>query len=39
MLFELDASIQSLTGSGADRATLLRLTGVYHNLLRRWAET
>ena len=39
MLFELDASIQSLTQSGADRAALLQLTGVYHNLLRRWAET
>lgn len=39
MLFELDASIQSLTASGADRAVLLQLTGVYHNLLRQWAET
>ncbi len=39
MLFELDASIQSLTQSGADRAVLLQLTGIYHNLLRRWAET
>jgi len=38
-LFELDASIQALTASGADRAALLRLTSVYHNLLRRWAET
>lgn len=39
LLFELDASIQSLTRSGADRTALLQLTGVYHNLLRRWAET
>lgn len=39
MLFELDASIQALTQSGADRDALLRLTGIYHNLLRRWAET
>ena len=39
MLFELDASIQSLTASGVDRAALLQLTGLYHNLLRRWAET
>lgn len=39
MLFELDASIQSLTQSNADRAVLLQLTGVYHNLLRRHAET
>jgi PKHD-type hydroxylase len=38
-LFELDASIQALTISGAERAPLVQLTGVYHNLLRRWAET
>ncbi|MGY3265321.1 Fe2+-dependent dioxygenase [Lysobacter sp. HA35] len=38
-LFELDASIQALTDTGAEREPLLRLTGVYHNLLRRWAET
>lgn len=39
ILFELDASIQGLTQAGADRAALLQLTGVYHNLLRQWAET
>lgn len=39
MLFELDASIQALTRTGADREATLRLTGIYHNLLRRWAET
>jgi PKHD-type hydroxylase len=39
LLFELDTSIQALTRSGADAATLLQLSGVYHNLLRRWAET
>jgi PKHD-type hydroxylase len=39
LLFKLDTSIQSLTASGADREALLQLTGVYHNLLRRWAET
>lgn len=38
-LFELDAAIQSLTQSGADRDALLRLTNVYHNLLRAWSET
>ncbi|AXK71422.1 Fe2+-dependent dioxygenase [Lysobacter sp. TY2-98] len=38
-LFELDSSIQTLTATGADRESLLRLTGIYHNLLRRWAET
>ena len=39
LLLELDTSIQALTQAGADRAALLRLTGVYHNLLRRWSET
>lgn len=39
LLLKLDTSIQALTASGADRATLLELTGVYHNLLRSWSET
>lgn len=39
LLYQLDTSIQALTASGADREALLRLTGIYHNLLRRWAET
>ena len=39
LLLELDTSIQALTQAGAERAALLRLTGVYHNLLRRWSET
>jgi PKHD-type hydroxylase len=39
LLFELDASIQALTRSNADPQALLQLTGVYHNLLRRWSET
>jgi len=39
LLFELDASIQRLTRTGADAAAVLQLTGVYHNLLRQWAET
>ena len=39
MLYELDGSIQALTRSDADAGAVLRLTGVYHNLLRRWAET
>ena len=38
MLLELDTSIQSLTATGAERESVLRLTNVYHNLLRRWAE-
>ena len=39
LLFDLDASIQALTADNAARATVLRLTSLYHNLLRRWAET
>ena len=38
LLFELDASIRGLTHAGADREALLRLTGCYHNLIRRWAD-
>lgn len=39
LLFELDTSIQKLTATGADAAAVLQLTGVYHNLLRQWAES
>jgi len=39
LLLELDTSIRELSATGADQAAILRLTGVYHNLLRRWAET
>lgn len=39
LLLELDNSIQRLTQSSADADALLQLTGVYHNLLRRWSET
>jgi PKHD-type hydroxylase len=38
-LVQLDAAIRRLTASAADAAALKQLTGVYHNLLRRWAET
>lgn len=39
LLFELDVSIQKLTQEGANDDAVLQLTGVYHNLLRRWADT
>lgn len=43
LLFDLDQSIQALQGEAPglapDDARLLKLTGVYHNLLRRWALT
>ena len=38
LLYDLDQSIQALTRSGADEAELLRLTSVYHNLVRRLAQ-
>ncbi len=39
MLFELDRAIQALGAErGQDDPSIIRLTGVYHNLLRRWAE-
>lgn len=38
-LFDLDQSVQVLTGErGGDDAEVLRLTKVYHNLVRRWAD-
>ncbi len=38
LLFDLDQSIQGITATvGAGDQHLLALTGVYHNLLRRWA--
>ncbi|HJR13442.1 MAG TPA: Fe2+-dependent dioxygenase [Rhodanobacteraceae bacterium] len=39
MLLQLDTAIRQLTGSGADANAVRQLTGVYHNLLRQWAET
>ncbi len=40
ILFDLDQSIQNLTSKvGNDDKHLLKLTGIYHNLLRSWATT
>ena len=39
LLFDLDTSIQQLNQElGADHPSSVRLTGVYHNLLRQWAQ-
>jgi PKHD-type hydroxylase len=38
MLFELDGAIQGLRRRIGDEDEIVRLTGVYHNLVRRWAE-
>lgn len=37
-LFELDQTLQRLRAQLGDSAEVLSLTGLYHNLLRRWAE-
>ena len=40
ILFDLDRSIQAIAADrGQDDHEVIRLTGVYHNLLRRWADT
>jgi PKHD-type hydroxylase len=39
VLFDLDMSILTLRGSEGDSAPVVRLTGVYHNLLRMWADS
>jgi PKHD-type hydroxylase len=38
VLFDLDTAIRDLTQAGAPNESLIRLTGCYHNLLRRWAQ-
>jgi PKHD-type hydroxylase len=38
MLFELDTAIQSLRRQHGDTDEVIRLTGLYHNLVRRWAD-
>ena len=39
LLFDLDKVVQSLAGQkGQGDGDVIRLTGLYHNLLRRWAD-
>jgi PKHD-type hydroxylase len=38
MLFELDTAIQGLRRQVGDSEQVVSLTGLYHNLLRRWAD-
>lgn len=39
LLFELDQGVQGAAAAmGQGEASVVRLTGVYHNLLRRWAD-
>jgi len=40
LLFDLDQSIQAIAAErGQGDREVIRLTGIYHNLLRRWADT
>lgn len=39
LLFDLDQAVQSAGAAmGQDDRTVISLTGIYHNLLRRWAD-
>ncbi len=38
LLFDLDTAIQGISRDAPDHASVIQLTGVYHNLLRRWAD-
>ena len=38
LLFDLDTAIQRITHDQPDHPAAVQLTGLYHNLLRRWAE-
>lgn len=39
-LLDLDSSVQALAADrGHDDIEVIRLTGIYHNLLRRWADS
>lgn len=38
LLFDLDTSIRLLNAESPEHAVAVRLTGIYHNLLRKWAN-
>jgi len=38
LLLDMDVAIQRLNAQQADDESLLQLSGVYHNLLRRWSD-
>jgi PKHD-type hydroxylase len=38
LLFDLDRAIQRISRDAPDHPSAVQLTGVYHNLLRRWAD-
>lgn len=38
LLYDMDMSLMQLRHSMGETEQVVHLTGVYHNLLRRWAE-
>jgi PKHD-type hydroxylase len=38
LLFDLDMAIQRISAEAPDHPSAVQLTGVYHNLIRMWAE-
>jgi PKHD-type hydroxylase len=38
LLFDLDSAIQRLNEEGVNQPSAVQLTGLYHNLVRRWAD-
>ena len=39
LLYQMDQALRELRGRHGESAATVRLTGTYHNLLRRWADT
>lgn len=39
LLFDMDMAIQSLRSKVNDSPEIVQLTGVYHNMIRQWAQT
>lgn len=38
LLFDMDTAVQQLAVNQPDHPSVIQLTGVYHNLLRRWVD-
>jgi PKHD-type hydroxylase len=38
LLFDMDSAIQRIATEAPEHPSVVQLTGVYHNLLRRWAD-
>jgi len=39
LLFDLDTAVQELSAAAPQAPAIAQLLNVYHNLLRRWADT